>query len=85
MKTKIVRIGNSQGVRLPKLLLEQSGLGDEVEVNVEENRIVISPARVPREGWASAFRAMAKHGDDALLDAGRHGSTQWQRKEWRWR
>ncbi|MFC1572506.1 AbrB/MazE/SpoVT family DNA-binding domain-containing protein [Candidatus Eisenbacteria bacterium] len=88
MKGKIVRIGNSQGVRIPKPLLEQTGLADEVEINVEENRIVISPAEPevspPRKGWAKAFKAMAAAGDDVLLDGERPLSTKWDEEEWEW-
>ena len=82
MKTRIVRIGNSRGVRIPKPLLEQSGIHDEVELEVEEGHIVIRAVRNPREGWDAAFRAMAESGDDALLDPG--ASTRWDDEEWGW-
>ncbi len=68
MHTKIIRIGNSQGIRIPKPLLVQSGLGEEVEIEAESGRIVIRAASHPRQGWADAFRSMAAHGDDGLLD-----------------
>jgi antitoxin MazE len=68
MKTRIVRIGNSWGVRIPKPLLERSGLTDEVEIEAQADQLVIRPARRPREGWAEAFRAMAERGDDALIE-----------------
>ena len=56
MKTRIIKIGNSQGVRLPKLLLAQVDLGEEVEVEVQQNQIVIRPAQGPRHGWDAQFR-----------------------------
>lgn len=68
MKTRIVRIGNSQGVRIPKPLLEQAELGGEVEMTLVGRTIVISAAAEPRAGWSEAFRAMSEAGDDALLD-----------------
>jgi antitoxin MazE len=68
MKTRIVRIGNSQGVRVPKPLLEKVGLKGELEVSAEDGALVIRPAKRPREGWAAAFREMARHGKDASLD-----------------
>jgi antitoxin MazE len=68
MKTRIVRIGNSQGVRIPKPLIEQAGLSGEVEISVEGNSLIIKSVAKPRAGWASAFAEMAKHGDDALID-----------------
>ena len=60
MKTRIVRIGNSRGIRIPKPLIEQTGLGDEVEIVVWGNALVISPATRPRAGWAEAFRLAAR-------------------------
>ncbi len=85
MKARIVRIGNSQGVRIPKPLLEQAGLGDEVTIEAEGNRLVIRAARAPRDGWAEAFAAMAAAGDDRLLDASAMPATAWEAREWQWR
>jgi antitoxin MazE len=83
MKTRIVRIGNSQGVRLPRPLLEQAGLGEDVVLRATPGRIVIEAVRAPRAGWDDAARAMHAAGDDALLDAG--SATQFDRDEWEWR
>ena len=55
MKTRIVRIGNSRGVRIPKLLLEQTGLDGEVDISVRDDGLMIRPARKAREGWEAAF------------------------------
>jgi len=82
MKARIIRIGNSRGVRIPKSLLEQSHLTDEVRIEARENEIVISPARLPRQGWDEAFRAMAERRDDRLLDKPR--STSFDETEWQW-
>lgn len=68
MRAKIVRIGNSQGVRIPKPLLEQASLGTDVELTVTGRTIVIAPAAAPRADWPAAFAAMTASGDDALLD-----------------
>ena len=85
MKARIIKIGNSKGVRIPKLLIEETGLGEEVEIQVEDNRIIIAPApRRPRSGWASTFQKMAQAGDDALLDGNTQPPTQWEKKEWEW-
>src|SRR5215467_1755815 len=69
MRTRIIRIGNSQGIRIPKLYLQQTGLDEEVELDVQENGIVIRSVSHPRQGWEQAFQAMAEKGDDQLLDA----------------
>lgn len=68
MKTHIVKIGNSQGVRIPKALLEQSGLQGEVVLEVADDSIIIRPLQKPREEWEAAFTQMAAAGDDRLLD-----------------
>ncbi len=83
MKTRIVRIGNSQGVRLPRLLLEQAGLGEDVVLRATLGRIVIEAARAPRAGWAEAAKAMHRADGDVLLDA--PTATRFDREEWEWR
>jgi antitoxin MazE len=84
MKTRIIRIGNSQGIRIPKLYLQQTGLGEEVNLEVQENEIIIRPSHRPRHGWAEAFQAMAKHGDDQLLDEEAMNQSGWDEAEWQW-
>lgn len=84
MKTRIVRIGNSQGIRIPKPLLEETGLRGEVEISVYDGSLIITRARKPRAGWAIAFRTMAERGDDALLDERVPSSTSWDEEEWEW-
>lgn len=85
MRTRLVRIGNSRGIRIPKLLLEESGLDGEVEIVVEGNALLVSPARAPRAGWGESFDAMATRGDDALLDADTASGSRWDEEEWEWR
>ncbi len=67
MKAKLIRIGNAQGIRLPKAAIEQCGFEGEVELRVEGRSLVLSPARAPRQGWDEVFAAMAERGDDAPL------------------
>lgn len=84
MKTNIVRIGNSKGIRLPKSLLEQCQLKDTVEIEVEDNVLIVRPLHAPRGDWSRAFAKMAKHKDDTLLDQDAKAATDWDRSEWRW-
>ena len=84
MKTKIVRIGNSRGIRIPKSLLHQCHLDGPVEVDVQGNQLVVRSLAHPRSGWEDAFRAMHQAGDDQLLDREGSSSSQWDRDEWRW-
>ena len=82
VRARIVRIGNSRGIRIPKIWLEQLNLGDEVELAVREDSLVVRRAHSPREGWPQAFQAMATSHDDSLYDEVR--PTLWDDKEWRW-
>lgn len=84
MKTRIVAIGNSRGIRIPRLLLQQTGLCGEVEINAEGRALRIEPANRPRSTWATAFQEMAQRGDDALFDDA-PSTTAWDEGEWEWR
>lgn len=80
--TKVIKIGNSQGIRIPKPLIEQCNLHAEVALAIEDGCLTIRPASQPREGWAEACQKMAKHGDDRLLDGAI--ATEWDNTEWEW-
>jgi len=84
MNTRIVRIGNSEGIRIPKPLLEQTGLCGEVEMIAQDDSLIIRPARRPREGWTAAFQEMARRGDDALLDNTSPSLSNWDEDDWEW-
>lgn len=81
-KTRIVRIGNSQGIRVPKVLLDQAQLPEEIELHAEPGRLVVRAARRPRAGWADAAKAMHARAHDRLLDE--PTSTRFDVKEWQW-
>jgi len=87
MRARIVKIGNSRGIRIPKPLLEQTGLGGEVEIRVEEDCLIIGPPEPegPRANWARAFREMAAAHDDTLLDGDAAVPTEWEEEDWEWR
>ncbi|NOT04243.1 MAG: AbrB/MazE/SpoVT family DNA-binding domain-containing protein [Anaerolineales bacterium] len=82
VRTQIVKIGNSRGVRLPKLLIDQMGFDNEVEILVQRGQLVLRPVALPRRGWDEQFKAMAKNGDDRLIDE--PATTKWDRSEWKW-
>lgn len=67
MKADIIKIGNSKGIRIPASLLKECGIDKKVEIEVSYNNIILKPIKSPREGWATAFRKMAKQGDDQIL------------------
>lgn len=84
MKTRIVRIGNSQGIRIPKPLLEQTGLSGEVEIKAHNGTLMIRSVSHPRAGWSAAFQEMARRGHDALLDQTTGALSDWDKDEWEW-
>lgn len=81
MKARLIRIGNSRGVRLPKTVIEEAGLDDDIELSVEDRRVVITSARCARAGWEEAARRLGAH-SDGLLDQQR--ATRFDEDEWRW-
>lgn len=84
MRAKVIKIGNSRGIRIPKSIIEQSGLNDEVELEVRNNQIIIkSISTNKRENWDLLFKKMAQNKDDILLDADAlAGQTIWDNNEW---
>lgn len=84
MKLRLVRIGNSRGVRIPKAVLEQCQLDDEMDLEVRGRELILRARPAPRQGWEAAFSSMAAHHDDRLLDGGLGAQTRWDRDEWEW-
>lgn len=83
MRARIIKIGNSQGLRIPKPILEQTGIMDDVEIEVEKNQIIIRPIKNVREGWDAAFKIMGEKGDDEPI-LGENISHSWDDEEWLW-
>jgi antitoxin MazE len=81
MKARIVAIGNSQGVRIPKPLLDEAGLTGDVELHAEKGRIVIAALRRTRAGWAEAAAQLHAQGEDALMETPAPAFDD----EWEWR
>ncbi len=84
MRARVVKIGKSQGIRIPKPLLEQTGIIGDVELEVDQNQIIIRPVLNPRAGWDDAFIAMAEDNDDVLLDGEASLTHSWDDEEWQW-
>jgi antitoxin MazE len=84
MKTTLIPIGNSRGVRIPKPLIEQCGLTGTIEMDVRDGMILIHAPQHARAGWATAFKQMAQRGDDAMVD-GQPAPTRWDKEEWEWK
>ncbi|MBN2341636.1 MAG: AbrB/MazE/SpoVT family DNA-binding domain-containing protein [Deltaproteobacteria bacterium] len=85
METTIIKIGNSQGVRIPKPMLKQCGLSGRVEMTVKENELVIRPhQRKIRENWDEAYQKMAFEKDERIVDDLSESGTKWDTEEWEW-
>ncbi|MCH8558428.1 MAG: AbrB/MazE/SpoVT family DNA-binding domain-containing protein [Balneolia bacterium] len=85
MKTKLIRIGNSQGVRIPKPLIEESGITGEIEMILRDNEIVLRPAKTSRKNWGEAFEKMSEQGDDTLPDQREiEKPSEWDEAKWTW-
>ncbi len=84
MKANIIPIGNSQGIRIPKVLLEQTRLGKEVELEVVDQKIVIRPITHPRQGWDQKFKHLAEKNEDRLILEDTLIENQFDRDEWEW-
>jgi antitoxin MazE len=83
MKSDLQRIGNSKGVVIPKAILDKCGFDRQVDMRVEGNKLILTPARSVREGWSQAFERAAKAAPDELLlpdDLNEH----WDSEEWTW-
>ncbi len=81
IKSRIVQVGNSQGIRIPKTMLEQSGILQNVEIEVRDNQIVITAASKVRVGWSDAFAQMVIDGEElAPLTV----TDNWDETEWVW-
>jgi antitoxin MazE len=84
MRARVIKIGNSQGLRIPKPILEQTGIMDDVEIEVEKNQIIIRPIKNAREGWDDAFKVMGEKGDDKHIITDENLSHSWDEEEWQW-
>ncbi len=84
MKTALVQIGNSRGIRIPTEFLEQCQLRDVVELELRGGHLIIRPTTQTRSGWEDAFRNMRIHQDDTLPDETYRSATEWDTTQWEW-
>ena len=83
METKITKIGNSQGIIIPKAIIEQCGLIDKVSLEVKDNRLIVSQIVAnPRQGWEEAIIAAGVDEEELLM--GDYLEHSWDEEEWTW-
>ncbi len=80
MKVGIISVGNSKGIRIPKVILEQCSFDKEAELEVQGNALLIKPVKKVREGWDKAFQLVHERNEDALVinDALDIGMENWE-------
>jgi antitoxin MazE len=81
MKAQIIRIGNSQGIRIPKTMIEDGKLSGEVELELHEDGVLIRSLRKPRANWDAAFKTVSDLDDDQPTVP---VATEFEKKEWQW-
>ena len=85
MITKVIKIGNSRGIRIPKSIIEQSNIENEVELEVKNGNIIIKSVHKKRDNWDKAFNLMSANKDDILLDEEYlDKQSTWDNDEWVW-
>ncbi len=84
MRARIVKIGNSRGIRIPKPLIKEAGLENEVDITVHDNSLIVAPASHPREGWDEAFKEMGDRDDDFLINGDQVTWSDWDKDDWEW-
>ncbi len=82
MKARIIQIGNSQGIRIPKVLLEEAAISGDVDLVPVEDGILIRNISKPRSDWDSAFANSSESDEDAELHERSAGD--FESKEWQW-
>ncbi len=83
-RVRLVKMGKSRGIRLPQQFLDQAGLDEEVDLEVQDGQVVISLVPRPRRDWEKQFAGMTAHGDDRLLDSKAFSLTGWDEEKWVW-
>jgi len=67
MELSIIKIGNSKGIKLSKMILDKYQISDKIELILEKGYIILKPKTEPRKNWDKAFEKMHENGDDKLL------------------
>jgi len=80
MKSKLIKIGNSRGIRINANIIKECELGNEVEIKVTDKKIIVQAVKEPRADWNKSFEDMHKNSEDALLI--KEGNT--FDRDWEW-
>ncbi|MCJ7611313.1 MAG: AbrB/MazE/SpoVT family DNA-binding domain-containing protein [Candidatus Aminicenantes bacterium] len=80
MKSNLIKIGNSKGVRITSSIIKECELGNEIEIKVVDKKIIIEALKEPRSNWAGSFEKMHKNKEDILIAESSNSFD----KDWEW-
>jgi antitoxin MazE len=80
MKSSLIKIGNSKGIRINSGILKECGLDNEIEIKVVDKKLIIEAVKEPRANWNKSFKKMHKSNDDILLIENSNAFD----KDWEW-
>ena len=83
-RARLIKMGKSKGIHLPRAFLDQVELDEEVELEVQDGQVIVRPVPRPRRGWEKQFDGMTARGDDRLLDSKAFSLTGWDEEKWVW-
>ena len=81
MRTDVIKIGNSKGIRIPAVILKECNIADKIELEVQDGKIIIKPIESPRKNWDNEFKKMHYNGEDKLII---DDSFDLDTEEWEW-
>jgi antitoxin MazE len=84
MKAKVVQIGNSKGIRIPKSVLDQCDFDEEVRIEVRNKKLIVYSEKKPRKNWNADFKKKAVVTKDESLEEFAKIKSSWDNKEWKW-
>ncbi|HXE55640.1 MAG TPA: hypothetical protein VN541_21630 [Tepidisphaeraceae bacterium] len=86
MRRKLIAIGKSWGIRLPRALVEKWGSDAQLEIRVMGGCLIVAPVgKMPRAGWEESFQKIKAAGENPLLDKeDANTETEWDHTEWTW-
>jgi antitoxin MazE len=84
MKTNLIQIGNSKGIRIPKSFIEQYQLNGEIELIPSKSGLLITSSSKPRNGWEEVFKNSVAGQKDSDNSAWQSVSNQFDKEEWSW-
>ncbi len=69
MIAKVIKIGNSKGIRIPNQILKDMNIENQVELIISDSKdeIILKPIHRVREGWSESFKKMRSESADKLV------------------